>query len=74
MRKEAQKEVASDGQATRNQMKKRSLQGANEHVEPDSSAAWPGASVSQNFLKGAYNLLRQFHRDALRKRLNRRFL
>ena len=33
--KEALKKVASDGQARRNQMKKRNLLGVNEHFESD---------------------------------------
>ena len=39
MIKEALKKVASDDQARRNQMKKRSLQKVNEHFEPDFNAA-----------------------------------
>ena len=37
--KEALKKVASDGQARRNQMKKRSLQDVNEHFESDFNTA-----------------------------------
>jgi len=37
--KEALKKVASDGQARRNQMKKRSLQAVNEHFESDFNTA-----------------------------------
>ncbi|WP_292914686.1 hypothetical protein [Nitrosomonas sp.] len=37
--KEALKKVASDGQARRNQMKKRSLQDVNEHSESDLNKA-----------------------------------
>ena len=37
--REAPKKVASVGQARRNQMKKRSLQGVNEHFESDFNTA-----------------------------------
>ena len=37
--KEALKKVASGGQASRNQMKKRSLQDVNEHFESDFNTA-----------------------------------
>ena len=37
--REALKKVASDGQARRNQMKKRSLLGVNEHFESDFNTA-----------------------------------
>ena len=39
MFEEALKKVASDGQARRNQMKKRSLQDVNEHFESDFNIA-----------------------------------
>lgn len=48
--KEALRKVASDGQARRNQLKKRSLQKVNEHFEADFNAAWPSAAVFQSFL------------------------
>ena len=54
MIKEALKKVASDGQARRNQVKKRSLQKVNEHFKPDFNAAWPSAVVSQSFLKSVF--------------------
>jgi hypothetical protein len=44
---EALKKVASDGQARRNQLKKRSLHRVNEHFESDFNAAWPSAVVFQ---------------------------
>jgi len=37
--KEALKKVASEGQAKRNQAKKRSLRGVNEHFESDFNTA-----------------------------------
>ena len=52
MFEEALKKVASDGQARRNQLKKRSLHRVNEHFESDFNAAWPSAVVFQNFLNG----------------------
>ena len=47
--REALKKVASDGQARRNQMKKRSLQDVNEHFESNFNTAWPSAVVFQSF-------------------------
>ncbi|SDG85611.1 poly(beta-D-mannuronate) C5 epimerase [Pseudomonas benzenivorans] len=41
------KNVASEGQARRNQPKKRSLRVVNEHSEADFNAAWPSAVVFQ---------------------------
>ncbi|WP_305651238.1 type IV pilus modification protein PilV [Pseudomonas sp.] len=41
------KNVASEGQARRNQPKKRSLLVVNEHFEADFNAAWPSAVVFQ---------------------------
>jgi hypothetical protein len=46
---EALKKIASDGQARRNQAKKRSLRVINEHFEPDFNAAWLSVIVFQSF-------------------------
>jgi hypothetical protein len=43
--------MASDGQARRDQVKKRSVRTVNEHFEPDFNTAWPGAAVFQIFPK-----------------------
>jgi hypothetical protein len=51
MIREALKKVVSDGQTRRNQVKKRSLQGVNEHFERDFNAVWPSAAVFQSFLR-----------------------
>ena len=47
------KKVASEGQARRNQPKKRSLLVVNEHFEADFNAAWPSAVVFQRSVKGS---------------------
>ncbi len=46
---EVLKKVASDGQARRNQVKKRSLQVVNDHFACDFNTVWPNAAVFQGF-------------------------
>jgi hypothetical protein len=48
--KEVLKKTASESQARRNPVKKRSLHEVNEHFELDFNAAWPSAAVFQSFL------------------------
>ncbi|MBS0588413.1 MAG: hypothetical protein JSS37_10795 [Proteobacteria bacterium] len=43
------KTPVSDGQARRNQVKKRSPRVSDEHFEPDFNAAWSGEVVFQSF-------------------------
>ncbi|MBS0483662.1 MAG: hypothetical protein JSS06_00355 [Proteobacteria bacterium] len=48
---EVLKKIASEGQAKRNRMEKRSLQRVNKHFKSDFNAAWPSAVVFQSFLR-----------------------